>query len=119
MNQDNVIKWIGYFAMAIPIVGGIAAVLWVMWRKDKAEGDRVIFLQGVHIAYGIVNNIAAMTPNKIDDKAAEFLKQLETYLTRKGVEASPALLQEGQMIADAIHGNEKARSDAPVASPPP
>lgn len=119
--EENAIKWIGYATMALVVVVPVAGVLWRMWRKDKAEADRVLFLQGVHIAYGVVNNIAAMTENKIDDKAAEFLKQLKIYLEPKGLPVTPAVAQEAQLIADAIHGNEKkllAAMDAPKADEP-
>lgn len=123
MTQDTAIQWIGYLTMALVVLVPAGAVFWKMLRKDKAEADRALFLQGVHIAYGVVNNIAAMTDNKIDDKAAEFLKQLKTYLEPKGVEVTPVVAAEAQMIANAIHGNEKkvleaATSDA-KADPSP
>lgn len=114
MNQDTVVQWIGYGIVALPVLVVGGGMLWRLIRKDKADSDRALFLQGVHIAYGIVNNIAAITPNKIDDKAAEFLKQLESYLTAKGVEVTPQLMAEGAKIADAIHGNAKAAEDAPT-----
>lgn len=114
MNQDTAVQWLGYAIIALPVLVVGGGLLWRLFRKDKADSDRALFLQGVHVAYGIVNNIAALTPNKVDDKAAEFLKQLETYLTPKGIELTPVMKQEATMIADAIHGNQKA-ADAPTS----
>lgn len=94
----------------------LAGAGWLL-AKWKWTGDRVKLLAaGVEIAYGAVNELAAKTDNKVDDKAAEALKQLALFL--EGYGQKPPTLAESNAAKvqfNAMHAEERAAVNPPVA----
>lgn len=77
--------------------------------KDKAEAAEKLFAMGVKIAYGVVSDIAARTPNKIDDKVALGLKVLHDYYASHGKTPSQLEQERAKLLFSAMHGQEKAK----------
>lgn len=91
------------------LVSGLGGILLALIRRSqKAARYESLFKDAVAIAYDVVNDIAAKTPNKIDDKVAVGLDVLRQYLGLHGVEATPVDEAKAKLLFQAMHGSEKA-----------
>jgi hypothetical protein len=92
----------------ISILG--AAVLFILRQvfKDRADKAETNFQTGVRLAYNIVNEISALTPNTVDDKVALGLKYLNDYVNAGGGKVSVADEARAKLLFKAMHGEEKA-----------
>ncbi len=97
------------------IVGLVATVGLTLARLlIKSKQWESIFRAGVPIAFNIVNDIAARTDNKIDDKVALGLGALNDWLRANGQsEMKPVDVEKAKLLFSALHGEEKAAAGAP------
>lgn len=97
-------------SMVVTILATLIVAVWRMLKKDKqAEVDQTLklFHQGVAVAYNVVNNLASKTENKIDDKVALALLELEKFLAPFDIELTPELKERAKQLFNAMHGAEK------------
>lgn len=88
----------------------VGAVLLFFFRaifKDRAEAKEKLFKTGVEVAYNIVNDIAARTQNKVDDKIALGLKALKDFMALNGQSVSPVDEEKAKLLFQAMHGAKK------------
>lgn len=93
------------------VIPGLALGVGYLLRlifKDKAAAKSKLFEMGVGIAYNIVNDLAARSPNKVDDKVALALGFLAEYLKTNGQEMTDADAEKAKLLFAAMHGREKA-----------
>jgi hypothetical protein len=101
----------------IAVLGGpggvgalLGAVLLFFFRavfKDKADAKEKLFKTGVEVAYNIVNDVAARTQNKVDDKIALGLKALKDFMALNGQSVSPVDEEKAKLLFQAMHGAKK------------
>jgi hypothetical protein len=98
-SQGVMAVWLPFLFLAFCALGRL------IWKDKVAFTDerRSQFIQGVDLAYNVVNNVAAMSENKIDDKVAEGLKVLSAWLKR---DLKPAEVADAKLMFDAMHGAE-------------
>jgi hypothetical protein len=75
--------------------------------KDRYDEKAAMFEKAVDVAFNVVNNVAKLTPNKIDDKVALGLKALSEYFKTHGKSASPAELERAKLLFQAMNGAGK------------
>lgn len=101
--------------IALPILAGaLASLVAYVFRKlfkeraDKAESD---FVWALGVAYNVVNEVARVTPTKIDDKLALGLGFLKEALSHKGQTLNLADEERAKLLFKAMHGREAKNLD--------
>jgi hypothetical protein len=95
-------------ALVVPLLVAIAGKFW----GDK-KAERLEMVKGaIGIAYNVVNEIAAMTTTKIDDKAALALKAFRDALWAQGITPTPQEEDLAKLGFKAMHGAEKVSAAA-------
>lgn len=89
------------------LIGSILLFFFRAIFKDRAEAKEKLFKTGVEVAYNIVNDIAARTDNKIDDKVALGLKALKDFMSLNGQAVSPVDEEKAKLLFQAMHGAKK------------
>lgn len=87
------------------LVSGLGFLMRAIF-KDKAAKAESNFASGVKIAYNLVNEVARLTPNKVDDKIALGLKFLDETLNQKGQPLKPVDVERAKALFKAMHGRE-------------
>lgn len=78
-----------------------------LFFKDRAEAAEKLFAMGVEVAYNMVNDLAARTENKVDDKVALGLKFLNDFYAANGKKPSVVDEAKAKLLFAAMHGAEK------------
>ena len=94
-------------AIWVPVLGGLIGLFLRLYFKDKSAQAEDALRSGAVIAYHMVNNVSALTPNKVDDKIALALKMLNEYMATKGQTLTEERSEQAKMIWNAMHGAEK------------
>jgi hypothetical protein len=109
LAKDNM----GFIITAL--LGGLALLV-----KDNQKQRRANIALGAYHAYHVVADIAARTPNKIDDKVAEGLKIVDQWMATNGWRALKSDEAESVKLQfSSLHGQEKLalKSEAAPVSP--
>ena len=89
------------------IVGSVLLFFFRAIFKDKAEAKEKLFKTAVEVAYNVVNDIAARTNNKVDDKVALGLKALKDFMALNGQSVSAVDEEKAKLLFQAMHGSTK------------
>lgn len=107
---DRLLNW-GVEGLSVLLIAG-AGIAVAKWQLTKER--RLLIASGINLAYGAVNELARKTPNKIDDKAVEALKQLAAYLETYGAPPPTAAEEQRALIAfNALHAQETLATASP------
>jgi len=79
-------------------------------QNRQAELARVesVIDKGIPIAFNVVQEIARLTPNKVDDKVALGLKALADYAATHGVTPTEDHEDRAKLVFQAMHAESKA-----------
>jgi hypothetical protein len=85
----------------------VGAAVYFFLRSRKAEKREGTVDKAAEYAFKIVNDVAKLTPNKIDDKVALGLKSFHEYLATHKVTATEDEVARAKLVFKALHGDEK------------
>ena len=83
----------------------VPALVW-LFRRSKLAAYEAMFKMGVELAYKVVNDAAARSENKIDDKAALALKVLRDYLSSQGQALKANDEVRAKLLWSAMHSED-------------
>lgn len=89
------------------IVGSVLLFFFRAIFKDRADAKEKLFKTAVEVAYNVVNDIAARTDNKVDDKVALGLKALKDFMALNGQSVSAVDEEKAKLLFQAMHGSTK------------
>lgn len=93
-------------SVAVPLFLGIGGWLW----KDAAKAKEQTIAKWVQAAYMITEEIAKLTPNKVDDKIAYALGVLTGHLKAAGITPTLAITEQAKATWTAMSGAEKVEA---------
>lgn len=93
-------------SVAVPLFLGIGGWLW----KDAAKAKEQTIAKWVQAAYMITEEIAKLTPNKVDDKIAYALGVLTSHLQAAGITPTLAITEQAKATWTAMSGAEKVEA---------
>ena len=89
------------------IVGSVLLFFFRAIFKDRAEAKEKLFKTAVEVAYNVVNDIAARTDNKVDDKVALGLKALKDFMALNGQSVSAVDEEKAKLLFQEMNGSTK------------
>ena len=93
-------------SVVVPLFLGIGGWLW----KDAAKAKEQTIAKWVQAAYMITEEIAKLTPNKVDDKIAYALGVLTDQLKAAGITPTLAITEQAKATWTAMSGAEKVEA---------
>lgn len=96
-------------ALVVPLLVALAGKFW----GDKKAARLETIKGAIGIAYNVVNEVAAMTTTKIDDKVALALKAFRDALWAQGITPTPREEELAKLGFKAMHGAEKVSAASP------
>ena len=93
-------------SVVVPLFLGIGGWLW----KDSAKQKEEKIAAWIRAAYLITEEVAKLTPTKVDDKIAYALKVLSERLEAAGIKPTAAIGEQARATWTAMSGAEKVEA---------
>ena len=93
-------------SVVVPLFLGIGGWLW----KDSAKQKEEKIAAWIRAAYLITEEVAKLTPTKVDDKIAYALRVLSERLSAAGITPTAAIGEQAKAIWTAMSGAEKVEA---------
>ena len=93
-------------SVVVPLFLGIGGWLW----KDSARQKEEKIAAWIRAAYLITEEVAKLTPTKVDDKIAYALKVLSERLEAAGIKPTAAIGEQAKAVWTAMSGAEKVEA---------
>lgn len=88
-------------------VAFFAGAAWFWKQEETRKKAEEWFIQGVPVAFKVVDEIAKKTPNKVDDKIALGLKVLADFMGTHKAKLTGEQAERAKLLFHAIHYDSK------------